>query len=88
MHASLLDQCNAAGMPFLFKQWGEWLPAKEGGSITGKTLVLEGAVPFTSHPEWHTFSDGQQLTHVGKKVVGCQLDSRILDETPANCPEA
>ena len=24
---SLRDQCNAAGVPFLFKQWGEWGPA-------------------------------------------------------------
>jgi hypothetical protein len=23
---SLRDQCAAAGVPFLFKQWGEWLP--------------------------------------------------------------
>lgn len=23
---SLRDQCTAAGVPFLFKQWGEWLP--------------------------------------------------------------
>lgn len=23
---SLRDQCNAAGVPFLFKQWGEWEP--------------------------------------------------------------
>ncbi|EPD44827.1 hypothetical protein HMPREF9701_00416 [Delftia acidovorans CCUG 274B] len=24
--SSLRDQCNAAGVPFLFKQWGEWRP--------------------------------------------------------------
>ena len=24
---SLRDQCAAAGVPFLFKQWGEWAPA-------------------------------------------------------------
>lgn len=24
---SLRDQCTAAGVPFLFKQWGEWAPA-------------------------------------------------------------
>lgn len=27
---SLLDQCKAAGVPFLFKQWGEWRPISEG----------------------------------------------------------
>jgi protein gp37 len=27
---SLRDQCAAAGVPFLFKQWGCWVPAPEG----------------------------------------------------------
>ena len=26
---SLRDQCEAAGVPFLFKQWGEWAPRSE-----------------------------------------------------------
>lgn len=26
---SLRDQCATAGVPFLFKQWGEWLPGEE-----------------------------------------------------------
>ena len=26
---SLRDQCQAAGVPFLFKQWGEWLPINQ-----------------------------------------------------------
>lgn len=26
---SLRDQCNAASVPFFFKQWGEWLPFEE-----------------------------------------------------------
>lgn len=27
----LRDQCAAAGVPFLFKQWGEWAPASDDG---------------------------------------------------------
>jgi protein gp37 len=27
----LRDRCNAAGVPFFFKQWGEWAPAPEPG---------------------------------------------------------
>lgn len=30
-HRSLRDQCAAAGVPFLFKQWGEWAPVCEIG---------------------------------------------------------
>lgn len=56
-------------------------PAKEGRSITGKTLVLEGAAPFTSHPEWHAFPENQQLARIGKKAAGRELDGRIWDET-------
>lgn len=79
---SLRDQCAAAGVPFLFKQWGEWLPAKEGNSITGKVLVLEGAAPFTDHPKWHDFADGQKVARIGKKAAGRQLDGRTHDEFP------
>ncbi len=79
---SLRDQCEAAGVPFLFKQWGEWLPAKDGRSITGPTLVLEGAAPFTDHPQWHGFEDGQRVARVGKKAAGRLLDGRTWDEVP------
>jgi hypothetical protein len=30
---ALRDQCQAAGVPFLFKQWGEWAP--RSGQLTG-----------------------------------------------------
>lgn len=29
---SLRDQCQAAGVPFFFKQWGEWLPAMQNSA--------------------------------------------------------
>lgn len=79
---SLRDQCEAAGVPFLFKQWGEWLPAKEGRSITGRTLVLEGSAPFTDNPQWHGFEDGQQVARVSKKAAGRLLDGRTWNEAP------
>lgn len=79
---SLRDQCVAAGVSFLFKQWGEWLPAKDGHSITGKTLVLEGCAPFTRQPQWHGFDDGQYVARVGKKAAGRMLDGRTWDEVP------
>ena len=71
---SVRDQCASAGVPFLFKQWGEWLPAKEGRSITGKVLVLEGAAPFSESPAWRCFPDGQRVARVGKKAAGRLLD--------------
>lgn len=32
---SLRDQCQAGGVPFFFKQWGEWLPETEPPAFAG-----------------------------------------------------
>ncbi|MBB5443640.1 MULTISPECIES: phage Gp37/Gp68 family protein [unclassified Paraburkholderia] len=37
---SLRDQCAAAGVPFLFKQWGEWRPISEGESDWFSSLYV------------------------------------------------
>jgi protein gp37 len=79
---SLRDQCAAAGVPFLFKQWGEWLPAKEGRSITGRVLVVEGQAPFSKSPPWHHFADGVHMARIGKKAAGRLLDGVQHDGFP------
>lgn len=61
---SLRDQCKAAGVPFMFKQWGEWAPdmphlRDDDGSI--KTL------PGIS---WHNAN----VFRVGKSRAGRLLD--------------
>ncbi len=38
---SLRDQCAAAGVPFFFKQWGEWAPL---GEVSGNSLGLYSSV--------------------------------------------
>lgn len=71
---SLRDQCQAAGVPFMFKQWGEWLP--EGQRAAKEvTLNLHGR-------RWCTADDGDDrytrtavaVHHVGKKAAGRLLD--------------
>jgi len=44
---SLRDQCAAAGVPFLFKQWGEWTEQDDSG-LPGVRTVLEGDPEFES----------------------------------------
>ncbi len=44
---SLRDQCAAAGVPFLFKQWGEWREQDDSG-LPGVRTVAEG------DPEFHS----------------------------------
>lgn len=83
---SLRDQCVDAGVPFFFKQWGEWLPLSHQ---TG------GADP--EQRQCHLWPDGRaydgereemtpacaQLSRVGKKAAGRELDGRTWDEVPA-----
>ncbi|MBW4978299.1 phage Gp37/Gp68 family protein [Marinobacter adhaerens] len=67
---SIRDQCQTAGVPFLFKQWGEWLPVlgqSEGVPIWGKK---------------HSFEDGTFMGWVGKKDAGRSLDGRTWDQYP------
>jgi len=70
---SLRDQCVAAGVPFFFKQWGEWLPANEP-SIPVAPDLRERA------PE--TLAHGDYFVRAGKKAAGRELDDRTWDEMP------
>lgn len=70
---SLRDQCAAAGVPFLWKQWGEWLPAGQKAAcpppIMSRKLQLQ-------HEKDGKFSivDGHPFWRVGKKAAGRLLD--------------
>lgn len=87
--ASLRNQCEAAGVPFMFKQWGEWSPCREvqtlegpGGSVmSGLWLKLDGTThtPLDSAP-WDA-SDAA-MRRVGKSAAGRVLDGRIHNDFP------
>lgn len=62
----LRDQCAAAGTPFLFKQWGEWVSVSE----------VEGP------GRHHQFEDGATVRRVGKKLAGRTLDGVIHNAFP------
>lgn len=67
---SIRDQCEEAGVPFLFKQWGDWVPMLgqvEGVPVRGKA----------------TTSDGWVMGIAGKKAAGRLLDGRTHDGFPA-----
>jgi protein gp37 len=80
---SLRDQCAAAGVPFLFKQWGEWGPLPEAamvgdapvghfaqGQFCAGSIVLGGS------------ADGL-MQRIGKKAAGRLLDGVQHDGSPA-----
>jgi protein gp37 len=70
---SLRDQCQAAGVPFFFKQWGEWAPAchiKMPPLPSAESYLLEhGGETVTAY-------------RVGKKAAGRLLDGREWSEFP------
>ena len=78
---SLRDQCRAAGVPFLFKQHGDWMPAEKDGDTL--TLVFPAEGPHgPSRPEFYDWPDGACAARVGKKAAGRLLDGRTWDEFP------
>lgn len=71
---SLRDQCQAAGVPFFFKQWGAWraaVDAYEGITIAGhnKGCCTTGGSPLV-------------LWNLGKHRAGRLLDGREWNEFP------
>jgi len=80
---SLRDQCQAAGVPFLFKQWGEWIstdqePQPYGGPLS-RWMWADGSALLAD--------DGQRgmplFCKVGKKAAGRLLDGRTWDGVPS-----
>ncbi|MGB0218341.1 MAG: phage Gp37/Gp68 family protein [Sinimarinibacterium flocculans] len=77
---SLRDQCAAAGVPWLFKQWGEWAPQTiddmQGSAIDSRTQAAllpdgsRGGIGCTV------------MNHVGKKAAGRVLDGSKHSEFP------
>ena len=73
---SLRDQCTTAGVPFLFKQWGEWIETANGTTIVhadGETTTARIPLP----------AGAARVSRVGKKAAGRSLDGRRWDEYAA-----
>jgi protein gp37 len=79
---SLRDQCQAAGVAFHFKQWGEWLPGEE--HYQGPEWKFQDGSLMDSHlfPDLNDNPPGWEyeplfttiFRKVGKKVAGRLLD--------------
>lgn len=76
---SARDQCQAAGVPFFFKQWGEWAPIPSEpfkyskGQWVAKDGISEGGAPDVI---------SQYMVRFGKKLAGRLLDGREWNEFP------
>jgi len=76
---SIRDQCAAAGVPFFFKQWGEWLPANQGAFWENATL--KNSYAFTENIAG-TNRHVLDAIKIGRNKSGRLLDGRTHDELP------
>lgn len=99
---SIRDQCETAGVPFLFKQWGEWAP-RSGALTGGGTDFSELDPSCTRWPQVTRLGEngldtrvcenctpdaGQDvyMQRVGKKLAGRVLDATTHDGFPNTAP--
>lgn len=83
----LRDQCEAAGVPFFFEQWGEWIPKSQHGEVwkgewgllTAKGDWFDQTTPWNGRDD----QDGEALMRrVGKARAGRILDGFLHDGMP------
>jgi protein gp37 len=83
---SLKEQSAAAGIPFLFKQWGNWKPgvsALNANGFAAHVLAVNGAISegdklegCDQRPRW------VPIKNVGKKAAGRLLDGVEWNQMP------
>ncbi|WP_319498057.1 phage Gp37/Gp68 family protein [uncultured Cohaesibacter sp.] len=90
---SLRDQCQAAGVPFFFKQWGEWgdftNAPHTAGLVEDRVILPEGGVVGGGHPKYGGLvtDDWKErgaawMCRVGKKQSGHLLDGQEWRQFP------
>lgn len=82
---SIRDQCVAAGVSFLFKQWGEWAVTTHEWTLPNEGLTGPWSSSFSK--QYYLIGDGVSMRHmkmekVGKHRAGRLLDGREWDEFP------
>jgi protein gp37 len=79
---SLRDQCKAAGVPFFFKQWGEWLHVNQMEHVFSKSELDS----MSMHTRCREAGNGDLYFKVGKKRAGRQLDGSDWNQFPQVAP--
>ncbi|RSS33778.1 DUF5131 family protein [Streptomyces sp. WAC08241] len=75
---TLRDQCAQERIPYLFKQWGAYIPTDYlviGGPRTKSNIAVGDPVDDLGHRV--------EMKRVSKKAAGRELDGRIHDDYPA-----
>jgi protein gp37 len=95
---ALRNQCRTAGVPFFFKQWGEWIArsqylfvgneavvvqALSGRRVKSAVMRRDGSIDEALGEASQTNDDASAIYRVGKGVAGRLLDGKKHDEVPA-----
>ena len=87
------DQCKAAGVPFFFKQWGEWCPVEDNKEYKAygfaytrgpwkNTIWAHNPPQCEQHPSAGSCNGAIPIARVGKKKAGRLLDGVEHSEYP------
>lgn len=85
----LRDQCEAAGVPFFFKQWGEWAPSSPDearGNPRSGWRCLAGHPHVPRPEELYPEAGAAFIEHKGKARAGRLLDGREWNQMPEATP--
>jgi len=87
---SIRDQCVSAGVPFFFKQWGEWAPeecadfsptrTEQTASYWNDRWDFSSLTPKQSQ-EIHE-DDAPDVYRIGRKAAGARLDGKEWRQMP------
>lgn len=80
----LRDQCNVAGIPFTFKQWGEWTDVEHGIDAAGDDDPLFRRCVGNNRVNGHRMCtvEGQMMVRLGRHKTGRVLDGRTWEQYP------
>lgn len=83
----LRDQCQAAGVPFFFKQWGRWAPALTMLHKLGVFFYADGYTALSWDGGTYHNRTGASVCYMapfGKKAAGRLMAGREWNEVPAD----
>lgn len=79
---SIRDQCQEAGTPFFFKQWGAWVPCTHFEGIPANWQKKVCQVTMRVEDSGQDMIIGETMFRVGKKISGRLLDGREWSQYP------
>jgi protein gp37 len=83
---SLRDQCQAAGVSYFFKQWGEWLPmvCERDSEHVGHFVGADGRRLYIADllAHAHEIANDRGIIRLGKKAAGRLLDGVEWSQFP------